>query len=73
MVVLSPNKPTNKPMATSFTKGEVIKKEKVTPKGIPPLTKPINKGTDEQEQKGVTTPKRLAIKYSKPCNLFLDK
>ncbi|GAL61258.1 hypothetical protein JCM19300_4204 [Algibacter lectus] len=44
-------------MATSLTKGEVIKNAKVTPKGIPPRTKPINKGTDEQEQNGVTTPK----------------
>ena len=39
-------------MATSLTRGEVIRKEKVTPSGIPPRTKPINKGTDEQEQKG---------------------
>ena len=62
MVVLIPNKPTNKPIATSFTKGDVIKKEKVTPKGIPPLTKPINRGTDEQEQKGVTTPKKTCCK-----------
>lgn len=73
MVVLIPNKPTNKPIATSLTKGDVIKKEKVTPKGIPPLTKPINKGTDEQEQNGVTTPKRLAVRYSNPYYSFLDK
>jgi hypothetical protein len=73
MVVLRPNKPTKRPIATSLTKGEVIKKEKVTANGIPPLTKPINKGTEEQEQKGVTKPKRLAIKYSNPYNLFLDR
>ena len=73
MVVLIPNKPTKSPIATSLTKGEVIKNEKVTPNGIPPLTKPINSGTDEQEQKGVTTPKRLAIRYSNPYNLFLDR
>lgn len=60
-------------MATSFTRGEVIKNAKVTPKGIPPLTKPINKGTDEQEQNGVTTPNKLAIRYSKPYNLFLER
>ena len=60
-------------MATSLTKGEVTKKAKVTPKGIPPFTKPINKGTDEQEQKGVTTPKIEAIKYSNPYNFLRDK
>jgi len=42
--------------AASFTRGEVIRKEKVTPRGIPDSTKPIKRGTDEQEQKGVTTP-----------------
>ena len=73
IVVFKPNKPTKSPIATSLTKGEVIKKAKVTPKGIPPLTKPINSGTDEQEQKGVTTPKRLAIRYSSPNSLFLDR
>lgn len=72
-VVFKPNKPTKSPIATSLTKGEVIKKAKVTPKGMPPLTKPMNKGTDEQEQKGVTTPKRLAIRYSSPNNLFLER
>ena len=51
-------------MATSFTNGEVIKNANVTPKGIPPCTNPINNGTDEQEQNGVTTPNKLAIKYS---------
>ena len=63
----------NKPTATSFTKGEVIKKANVTPNGIPPLTKPINSGTDEQEQNGVTVPNSEAIKYSKPYNLFRDR
>ncbi len=58
-------------MATSLTNGEVIRKEKVTPKGIPPCTKPINKGTDEQEQKGVIAPKRAEKKYSRPYNFFL--
>ena len=56
----------NKPTATSFTKGDVTKKENVTPNGIPPLTKPINKGTDEQEQKGVTVPNNDATRYSSP-------
>jgi hypothetical protein len=46
--------------ATSFTKGEVIKNAKVTPSGIPPFTKPINKGIEEQEQNGVIAPKKDA-------------
>ncbi len=50
-------------MATSLTRGEVIKKAKVTPKGIPLLIKPMNNGTEEQEQKGETTPKTGAIGY----------
>jgi len=60
-------------MATSLTKGDVIKNAKVTPSGMPPFTKPINRGIDEQEQNGVTTPKRLAIRYSKPYNFLRDK
>jgi hypothetical protein len=68
IVVFKPNNPTNNPIATSLTKGEVTKKEKVTPNGIPPLTKPIKYGADEQEQDGVTTPKTEAIKYSNPYN-----
>jgi hypothetical protein len=39
---------------------------KVIPNGIPPFTKPINKGTEEQEQNGVITPNVEANKYSKP-------
>ena len=46
--------------ATSFTVGEEIKNEKVTPSGTPDSTKPINKGTAEQEQKGVTIPNKAA-------------
>jgi hypothetical protein len=40
--------------------GAAIRKEKVTPNGIPASTNPMNKGTAEQEQNGVTTPNRLA-------------
>ena len=36
--------------ATSLTSGEVMRKAKVTPSGMPPLTKPMNSGMDEQEQ-----------------------
>lgn len=35
--------------ATSLTSGEVIRKAKVTPRGIPPFTNPMNSGMDEQE------------------------
>ena len=63
MVALSPNVPRKSAIATSLTNGDVIKKASVTPMGIPPLTNPINKGIDEQEQKGVIAPKRLAKKY----------
>ena len=40
--------------------GEEIRKEKVTPTGSPALVKPIKIGMDEQEQKGVTVPRRAA-------------
>ena len=52
--------------ATSLINGEVTRKAKVTPKGIPPFTNPINSGTDEHEQKGVTAPKSDAKSYSMP-------
>jgi len=41
--------------------GAAIKNEKVTPRGTPAVTNPINNGTAEQEQNGVTIPKRAAI------------
>jgi hypothetical protein len=37
--------------------GAAIKKEKVTPKGIPASIKPRKRGIAEHEQKGVTIPK----------------
>jgi hypothetical protein len=40
----------------SFSVGEDIRKEKVTPSGTPASTNPINSGTAEQEQKGVSIP-----------------
>jgi hypothetical protein len=64
--------PMNMAIATSFTNGEVIRKAKVTPNGIPPCTKPINKGTEEQEQKGVIAPKMEANKYSSPYFSFFS-
>ena len=56
-------------IATSFTSGEVIRKANVTPSGIPPFTKPINKGIDEQLQNGVTAPNRDAKTYCNPKSL----
>ena len=43
------------------TIGEEIRKEKVTPNGSPALVKPMNRGMEEQEQKGVTVPSSAAI------------
>ena len=44
--------------------GEEIRKEKVTPRGSPALVKPINRGMEEQEQKGVTVPSSAAIVFA---------
>ena len=44
--------------------GEEIRKEKVTPKGKPALVKPMNRGMEEQEQKGVTVPSSAAIQLA---------
>jgi hypothetical protein len=44
--------------------GEEIKKENVTPSGNPALVKPMNNGMDEQEQNGVTVPRRAAIIFA---------
>ena len=40
--------------------GEEIRKEKVTPKGRPAPVNPMNRGMEEQEQNGVTVPRRAA-------------
>ena len=40
--------------------GAAIRKEKVTPSGTPAERKPMNSGTAEQEQKGVTMPRLAA-------------
>lgn len=49
-----PNIANSMPSATSFTIGAEIRKEKVTPSGTPAETNPMNSGTAEQEQNGVT-------------------
>ena len=47
-----------------------MRKEKVTPKGSPALVNPINNGIDEQEQNGVTVPRRAAMIFAPiPLNL----
>jgi len=55
--------------------GDDIRNEKVTPKGSPADVKPINKGIDEQEQKGVTVPSSAAAVFApiprKRPNIFL--
>lgn len=52
------------------TIGEEIKKEKVTPVLTPAAVKPINRGIDEQEQKGVTVPNSAARIFAlTPLNL----
>ena len=38
--------------------GAAMRNEKVTPNGMPVVTKPRNRGTAEQEQKGVRSPDR---------------
>jgi hypothetical protein len=61
--ILVPNTLIRRTNAPKSTKGEEIRKEKVTPTGKPAFVKPINKGMEEQLQKGVTVP-------SKALNIF---
>lgn len=46
--------------------GAEIRNEKVTPSGTPACTKPMNSGTAEQEQNGVTMPRLAAITFAAP-------
>src|ERR1035437_3273514 len=55
-----PKRPNNSTSATSLTIGAEIRKENVTPSGTPAVTNPMNNGTAEQEQNGVTTPSSAA-------------
>ena len=48
----------NKITEAKSTKGEEIKKEKVTPRGNPALVNPMNKGIEEHEQNGVNVPNK---------------
>jgi len=56
-----PNRPYSSTSATSLTMGAAIRNENVTPSGIPASTKPMNRGTAEQLQNGVTMPRLAAI------------
>ncbi|MDK2929696.1 MAG: hypothetical protein PWP73_1296, partial [Methanococcus sp.] len=56
-----PNDAKSTANAASFTIGEVIKNERVTPNGTPASINPINIGTEEHEQNGVTVPSRDAM------------
>ncbi len=64
-----PNRPKSMTTATSLIVGAAIKKEKVTPSGMPLSTKPIKSGTAEQEQNGVTIPSMAARIFPKPWRL----
>src|SRR5665811_102630 len=70
---LQPNMPNNSVSATSLTMGAEIRNEKVTPSGTPACTKPMNKGTAEQEQNGVTMPNDAAITLATPSVLPASK
>ena len=59
-VTAGPNRPHSSTIAISLTIGEAMRNAKVTPSGTPASTKPMNSGTAEQEQNGVTTPKPAA-------------
>ena len=52
-----PNKPNKRTSATSLIIGAAMRNEKVTPRGTPVVTNPMNNGTAEHEQNGVTTPR----------------
>ena len=49
--------------AISLISGELTKKATLTPNGTPAATNPMNIGIEEQEQKGVTVPKKTARRY----------
>jgi len=66
MVIFQPKNPNIKTTKYSLTKGDVIKKERVTPNGTPAFKKLKKIGIDEQEQKGVIAPNDEAIKLLNP-------
>ena len=54
--------PASTTTATWFTMGLAMRKDRVTPRGMPASTKPMKRGMEEQEQKGVTAPRPTAIR-----------
>ena len=58
--------PNSSVSATSLTMGAEIRNENVTPSGTPACTKPMNSGTAEHEQNGVTMPSDAAITLATP-------
>ncbi len=64
--ICQPNSDHSNVSATVSTMGAVTKNENVTPSGTRACTKPMNSGTDEQEQNGVTTPSADASTLATP-------
>ena len=56
-------------MAISLTSGEAMRKLIVTPTGTPAASNPMNAGTAEHEQNGVTTPNPAARTLPTPSRL----
>ena len=52
--------PPSRTIATSLIIGLATRNENVTPSGTPLSTKPMNSGTAEHEQNGVTMPRSAA-------------
>ena len=65
IATFQPNMPNSSVSATSLTIGQRSGK-KVTPRGTPACTKPMNSGTAEHEQNGVTMPSEAAITLARP-------
>src|SRR3989338_546857 len=65
-VIFQPKKPSINTTRYSLISGEVMRNEKVTPKGIPASRKLMKKGIEEQEQKGVTAPNSAPKKLPQP-------
>ena len=65
--IFQPNMPNSMTSATSLTIGAEIRKDSVTPSGMPDSTKPMNSGTAEHEQKGVITPSSAASPLPTPA------
>jgi len=65
-VIFQPKNPNINTTRYSLTSGDVTRKEKFTPKGIPASKKLIKRGIEEQEQNGVIAPNSEAKKLPHP-------